>query len=208
VALLTAAQARVYLPAITGTAQDTTIETLILSIGEAFALRCGYPPASVGVAATMESTSYTLRFAGRGGRDLTLPVWPVTAVASVYDDPTDLDHAAASLVASSDYSLRQDGARSYLHLSATSVLGTWSKDVEGAIKCSFTAGFTTVPAKLQSLAGEALADLYRRRQGALSAQATNGPRGGGVSWRDPEDLPPSIARALVATYGLPNRLVA
>lgn len=206
-ALITAAEARDYIPGLTGTTMDTLLDTLIARVGAAFASACGFPPATVGVGVSMESLStYVLRMTGRGGRDLVLPVWPTTAVASVYDDEL-LDHGAASLVASSDYNLVQDGRTSLIRLLSTSTHGAWTNGIAGAIKVSCTAGFVTVPAALKDLAGQAVADAYRRRSGAVTVQSSSGSRGAGVSWRDPEQIPLPIRRALVAEFGLADTLV-
>lgn len=85
-ALITAAEARGYIPDMTGTAEDTALDTIIARVGEQFAHLCGFPPASAGGSPTMESAAYTRYYDPR--RAITddvvrLGIWPVTALSSI-----------------------------------------------------------------------------------------------------------------------------
>lgn len=170
-ALITTTEAKVYLPNITGSTEDTTLSTLISRAGAMLAAACGYPAASVGGTPSMESTSYTLRLDGPGGTRLRLPVGPVTAVSSVYDDP-DLVFGASTLLASTDYEL--DSVVGALRLLPAGVHGTWSTG-EGVIKVTLTAGYVTVPEDLKHAAGLMVRHLFRGRREAGVESVSAGP---------------------------------
>ena len=189
-ALITAAQARLALPALTGTVEDTTLGTVIDAIGRAFARHCGYPPASVGGNPTMESATYTLYLTGDGSRKLHLPVHPATAITSIEDDETlDFD-GSTYLVSSGDYNLREGR---YVLLTATSTHGAWSA-VEGAIKIVYAAGFSTVPDDLALAARFAVKHWYEltRVQGKSSSSMGETSE----SFRDEAFLPPHVVKLL------------
>ncbi len=158
-ALITAAEARQEIPELTGTAEDTLIESLILQAGGMIARFCAYPPASAGAEPTMESTSYVRYYDGPGGRMLSLDVRPVTAVASIYDD-VDLTWGADTLIASSNYAIR-DGTTGRVLLTAAS--GEGFSTGEHAIKATFIAGYTTVPDSLKRAARELVKALWTNR---------------------------------------------
>lgn len=158
-ALITAAEARQEIPELTGTSEDTLLESLILQAGGMIARFCSYPPASAGAEPTMESASYTRYYDGPGGRILTLDVRPVTAVASIYDD-IDLTWGADTLIASSNYAIL-DGTTGRVLLTATS--GESFSGAEMAIKATFTAGYTTVPDSLKRAARELVKSLWTNR---------------------------------------------
>lgn len=198
-ALITAAEARDVLPGITD--EGTLLDTLIGAIGAAFARRCGYPPASVGAAPTMESASYTLDHDGIGGRDLALRVFPATAITSVYDDPDRDFTDSTRLVPSADYVIVNGGRT--LRLKSTATWGTWGRG-EGRIRVAFTAGYATVPADLKDLAKRAVKWSFeqRRTQGKVSESS----EGSSVTFLESElDLPPFILGAL-GQFALGGRL--
>lgn len=200
-ALITAAEARGHIPQLTGTAEDALIDLWIARIGEVFARWCGYPPATAGASATMESAAYTRYFDGPGGRELTLDVWPVTAVASIYDD-AGWSWAAADLVASGDYAIL-DGSTGLVLLTETATHGGWSGS-RRAIKATFTAGYATVPYALKMAAIVAVRNAWNLR----AEQGRSNVSGGGVSLglRDEELLSPAVRQAL-APFRLPRALL-
>lgn len=200
-ALITAAEARVYLPGLTGTGEDTNIDTLILRAGGLMAAWCGYPSSTAIADPTMESASYTRYLDGPGGRDLVLDVWPVTAITSIYDDE-EQDFAATSLVDSGDYAIIA-GARGLVRLTSTSTHGAWSTGSE-TIKATFTAGFSTVPASLKHLCGQTVKHLWqlRRQQGAASST-----QGGATVSREEAAALPIEVRLGLGPYILPRALL-
>ena len=180
-ALITAAEARGHIPQLTGTAEDTLLDLWIARIGAVFAAWCDYPPATAGAAPTMESTSYTRYIDGPGGRELTLDVWPVTAVGSIYDD-ANWTWAAADLVASGDYAIL-DGSIGLVLLTETASHGSW-----GTARRAILA--------------------VRNAWNLRAEQGRSNVSGGGVSLglRDEELLSPAVRQAL-APFRLPRALL-
>ena len=204
-ALITAAQARLAIPGLTGTGEDTNIETVISRVGAAFARWCGYPPASAGASPTMETTSYTL-YSGRGGlidildgRFLRVNIWPVTAVSAIYDDPQETYGTAIT----STYYAIVDGNQGLIGYTVASGLG-WiqptSENVKN-IKIACSAGFSTVPGDLAGLAVMAVKHWWdlRHVQGRTSVVAGSN----NASLRD-EDLLPAVVRQGLAPLRLPR----
>ena len=103
-AVVTAAEVRAYIPTLTGSTDDTLLVTLVSRFDALASAVMGYPNQSSG-ALSIESGTYVEYLDGPGGRELALTVKPVTAIASVYDDP-DLDYTdSADLISSDDYTL-------------------------------------------------------------------------------------------------------
>ena len=131
--LITAAEARVYIPARTGTGDDATvIEPLIKRAGHLMAARCGYP----GEAPTMESATYVLDLAARDSRDLDLEVYPVASVTSAYVDSTGDYEGQEETVTVADIGIRRGRVARLLSSSSSS----WSTSPSGN-RITFVAGF-------------------------------------------------------------------
>jgi len=190
-ALITAAEARGHIPQTAGTAEDTLLDLWIARIGDVFARWCGYPPATAGSVATMESTSYVRYLDGPGGRELMIDVYPLTAITSIYDD-SGWTWAAADLVASGDYAIL-DGSMGMVLLTETATHGTWYK-ARRSIKATVTAGYTTVPAAVKAAAILAVRNCWNLR----SEQGRSNVSGGGVSLglRDEEIMSPAVQEML------------
>jgi hypothetical protein len=193
-ALLTAAQARVYIPGITS-AEDTNLDAIILRVGAAIARYLGYPAASAGVSPTIESTTYTL-YSGAGelgvvvsqdGTALLTAPRPITAITSIHDDP-DQGYGASYLVASTDYTY--DALDGVVRLLPTATHGAFSS-APYAVKLVVVAGYATVPADIIEAA--ALTVAHRWRQKKQPGASENAPEADGVG------IPPA-ARALLAPY--------
>lgn len=199
-ALITAAEARLYTPSNQGTVDDTMLETLIGRCGAFFARYCGYPPASSGVVATMETATYTRYLSGKGGRDLYLDVAPVQSVTSIYDDPVQ-DFAAATLVASGDYSIL-DGNAARIRLTSTAAHGEWQKGGE-TIKATFVAGFSTVPADVKQAACLQVQHWYSLRQ--IAGKTSQSIGNGSIGLRD--ETMPAAVKQLLSAYRLPSVLM-
>lgn len=204
-ALITAAQARLALPALTGTTEDTNLETVIGRAGAILAAWCGYPSATAGAAPTMETTSYIL-YNGLGGlvhrldsRHLRVDVWPVTAITSIYDDTTE---AYGTAVTSTNYTLIK-GDEGLIALTLASGL-SWND--AGAyyrnLKVTVTAGWATVPPHLAQAAMMLTKHLWenRRTQGVVSTNQG----GTSVTVREAEHILPEDVRALVSPLRLPR----
>ena len=137
-ALITAAQARVYLPHLTGTGEDTTLTVLIGRADAAMAGYCGYPPTATQASATMEAATYTEYYGpdDHDGRTLRLGIRPVASITSISDDP---DWAYSSTVSSGDYV--SELRHGWVMLKSGSTPTQWSDDLR-AIKVVMSAGYT------------------------------------------------------------------
>lgn len=145
----------------------------------------------------MLSTAYTLILSSPGGRDLPLPVWPVTAVSAVYDDPAG-DFEAESLVTSTDYTLKNlPDAGWVLRLTKDSIQGEWTRG-RGVIQITFTAGYTDPPEALAQSAIALVRHLYEQRSGTRQESASVG--GASYSMGAPAGVPDWI-RAMLAAGG-------
>lgn len=126
-------------------AADITAAGVIGRAEVALARHCGYPPASVGAAPTMEAATYTVYTGDPGvwresGRELILEPFPVISITSIHDDPNE-DYDASSEVSSSDWSQRgRHGERIVLKTSATH--GGWSS-ADRAVRVILSAGYAT-----------------------------------------------------------------
>lgn len=194
-ALTTVASAKTAIPSLSAdsTTDDAVITDLIAVVGHAFARYTGYP----GTSPTMQSASYTRDFDGDGTRDLTLDVWPVTAITSIRVDPT-LDFTDDTyLLDSGDYVLLNSRT---VRLKSTAAVQAFASGT-GNVRIAFTAGLGSVPddlARLANLAVRAAYDLSSH-QGKTSVSQ------GGVSigLTDPSWLPAEVRQGL-ATYRLPR----
>jgi hypothetical protein len=200
VALITAAEAKDLVPGLTGTGQDTRLETYISRAGALMAAWCGFPPASAGVDPTLEDTTYTEFYDGEGGLTLRLDIYPVLSVTSIYDDP-DRDYGATTLVSSSDYDI--DGRKGLVHLKPDAAHGAWSDGELRAIKATFVAGFSTIPDSLKHACAQEVKRMMTGR--ATQGQASASTSGKSVSYRDPGLL--SETREILAPLRLPRALL-
>lgn len=135
----------------------------------------GYP----GTAPTWASTSYTLRLSARRAnpRRLLLPVAPVTAIASVYQD-LDLAFGASTQITSTQYELEALHNGAYLHILPTATeLGAWYQQ-ERSIKVTCTAGYANeaaVPDELAHAVYSWVADWWLgRRSRTLDSSSQGG----------------------------------
>jgi len=141
VALVTAAQVRTWLPAITGTNEDTTLGTLATAAGADLAAAMFYPREDGGTH-TLATATYTVYLEGprdRYPRELLLPMRPVVSITSVHQSVTDT-YGASELVASTDYI--EELARGVLVAKQSNSFGGWSSDYRGQ-KVIMAAGWGT-----------------------------------------------------------------
>lgn len=200
-ALITTSEAKSMIPMLSGSGDDSLISTLITVTDRMIAQHLGYPPATAGSASTAESTSYTLYLDGPGGRELTIPIWPVTSITSIYDS-VDRRYAAADLVASTDYTL-VEGQNGLVELDWDAQHGTFS-EARRSIKVTFTAGWATVPEDIKHAAKLTVRHLWGHRQTA--GKTTEGINGLNTSYVDPTSLPKE-AKDILAPYRLPGTVV-
>lgn len=203
-ALITAAEAKLANLGLSGTGEDTNLDTLILRADRFFARYCGYPATSAGGNATMEDASYVL-YNGQGGRvkvlssrAIQVDVWPVTAVASIYDDTTE---AYSSAVSSSLYAI-QNGDAGIIEYTAASGRA-WLDPGVGTvrnIKVTATCGWVTIPDDLK----HATVMMVRHWWDLLATQgATTVSTGQSSSPRRDETMPEPVKEILQA-YRLPS----
>ena len=146
-ALITAAEARLFLRELSGTGEDTNIDQLIVFADAAIANYLGFPPVSAGGQATIESATYTEYLDGPTLERVSvvqLPLRPVTSITTIHDDP-DWAYGAGDLVASTDYTLI--GRTGKVALVPTGS-HAWSTAYR-SIKVVFVAGFTTIPEEIK-----------------------------------------------------------
>ena len=207
-ALLTAAEAALAIPGLTGTGEDTKIETLITRAGRVFARYCGYPPASVGANPTMESASYTL-YNGLGGlvqvnpdgRHLRIMVWPVTAISAIYDDTAE---AYGTAVTSTLYSLVDGDQGLVAYKTTAGAAWTDAGPYIRNIKIACTAGYSTVPDDLKQAAMMLVKHWWALRhvqgnQSVSQGQANRGRR---------EETMPGQVKEILAPLRLPGVILA
>jgi hypothetical protein len=186
-ALITAVEARVYLRGLTGTAEDTTIDTMIARVSALFGSYCGFPT-ETGVA-TMESATYVHYLEGPGGYSLRLPVWPVSSVTSIYDD-SGRAYASADLVSSGDYDVIGDFG--LVIAKSTGNHTAWGTGGR-AIKATYVAGFATVPADVKHACGLQVAHIWRHRDSIGDSSVS---KAGGSASPLPLSLLPEVKAAL------------
>lgn len=200
-ALITAAEARDLLPNLTGTGEDTLLDTLIAAVGVVFARHCNYPAAATGGAPSMESASYTDYIDGPWHPDdpatLRLRAGPVTAVASIYDDP-EWSWGSSTLVAGGDYVLIPDDRR----LVSLTPLSThaWSR-YRRAIKVAYTAGYASVPGDLKLAARIGVKHAFEHVRHQLGVQSMSAE--GASQTLDVHVMPPIVGKILGA-YVIPG----
>ena len=207
-AILTAAEVREFIPALTGTTDDTLLNKLIASVGTAIAVYLGYPRVSASSDPTIESATYTLYSGGYGGRvvvdgdRLIFPVRPISSITSITDDP-DQGYGTSYLVASGDYTYNAiDGVVRAL---PTSTHGAWSP-APYAIKAVVVAGWLAagLPTDILMAARLTVRHWYELRSRGPSTQISA--EGVSVS---PQDIAiPSQAKALLDPYRLASAWVA
>lgn len=196
-AILTAAQARDYLPALTGSAEDSLLNTLISRCSAQIARYLGYPAATAGVVPTVESATYTQHLDSPGGLQLALPVGPLVSVTSIHDDP-ERRYEADSLVAASDYEL--DLIRGLVVLKSTSSHGLWSDSAPyRAIKVVYVAGWSSVSTNAPEIT-DACALLVKQRLDYRHTLGRSSVSRQGVSEALTEQTMPKQVRDLLAPY--------
>ena len=185
------------------TASEAVLSSLITRAGVALARHCGYPAASPGAAPSLESTTYTLFSGGdqvrrKSGRVLVVEPYPVTSITSIHDDP-DEEYGSSDLIAASDYVQRGDEGE-VIVLKLDAIHGGWST-TDRAIKIVFVAGYSSVPADIETAAIEYVLHLLnlRDRRGVNNVST---PDGLNTSYRD-ETIPAHVAQ-LLAPYVLPS----
>lgn len=196
-AIITPAQAREMLPALSGTGEDTLLATLISAADAAIADHLGY------VGGTIEDTSTTLYSGDPGGvlvcgRELWLPTDQIASVTSVYDDPNEV-YGADTLVASTDYVIA--GGR--IRLLPASTHGAWSEGAR-AVKVTAVIGYATIPTAIAHAARIVVRQMWEQRAAGFATSSQMGD-----ATRTPQQVViPAEAAELLAPYRISLRWVA
>ena len=191
-AIATAVQVRDYIRGLTGTAEDTTLDTLIARCDSVFASYLGFgPPWPTSGDPTIEDTSYTLILDGPGGIDLRLPVYPVQSITSIYDSADRL-YGSEDLIPSADYTVYGD--EGIVTLDADGSTGGWSK-IKRGIKVTAVLGWATIPDSIVHACGMQVAHWYNARDHIGRTNISQG--GGSIAVRD-LGLLPEVRQALAA----------
>lgn len=179
---------------------DSTLTTLIARVSAVVSIHLGYPPASVGVAPTLESASYTRRSGDPGvfidpedRTRLYLEPYPVTAIASVHES-ADLTFPASSEVVSADREQRGSKGQ-IIHLLPLSSHVEFSIE-RGEVKVSFTAGYTSIPAGIEEAVIEYVVFLFHQRTRSGLSSVSEGAMT--TAYRDP-GMPVHV-RELLSPY--------
>jgi len=156
-AIATAANVRAYIRALTGTSEDTLLNSFILRFDRVGSSYCGFPTASN--LSTFENNTYTHYFDGDGSDRLQLRVAPANTITSVHVD-VNREYGSDSLVASSDYELFTD--EGLLLLKTDSDQGSFSTGYR-SVKVVYTAGFTAIPDAIVHACGIQVNHWYMNR---------------------------------------------
>ena len=158
-AIMTAAEARLYIRGITGTAEDTNLDALIARADALFAGYIGLPSPTVGGNPTLEDSTHTIYLDGPGSQSLQLPFLPVQSITSIHDSEL-RTYDAPDLVAASDYELFGD--EGLVRLKDSSAHGLWS-EYKRAIKVVAVIGWATIPEAIKHAAGLQVAHWFQGR---------------------------------------------
>ena len=156
-ALTTAAIVREYIRALTGTAEDTLLNSLILRFDRVGSSYCGFPTAAN--LSTFENNTYTHYFDGDGTDQLQLRIVPANTITTVHVD-LDRVYGADTLVDSSDYELFAD--EGLLILKTNSDQGHFDAGFR-SVKVVYTAGFTSIPDAIVHACGIQVNHWYMNR---------------------------------------------
>ena len=157
--MITASEAREYIPTLSGTADDALLNMLIGRFDAVAAGYMGYPKQSSGTV-SLESGTYIEYLNGKGGREVTVTAKPVSSITSIYDDP-DLDYTdSEDLIAASDYTLYGDEGRIILDYNATDA--SWSSG-RRHVKVTYVAGYSSIPSAIKHAASIQVAHWYLSR---------------------------------------------
>jgi hypothetical protein len=188
------------IPALSGTTEDTRIQSWLEVADAAIARELGFgggDGATPGAAPTLAATAHTDYLPGPGGKNLQAPRWPIATVTSIEEDVTEVFDGSSYLVASTNY--RVLAGRGVIRLLPLGSWGSWSETDELIIKLVASYGWTSVniPEDLkQANAYLAAAWLQKSPMTGLAATAVGG------STFEPTTEPkfPPIVTTLIAPY--------
>ena len=198
-AIMTAAEARLYVRTISGTGEDTTLNTLISRADASMAAAIGLPPPTAGGIPTLEDTAHTFYLTGEGGQELRIPYSPIRSITSIHDSD-DRAYGSADLVDSSDYELF--GLEGIVRLKDDSTHGYWTT-VHRGIKAVAVIGWTSIPEDIKHAAGLQVAYWFKNRD-HIGYTSVN--QGGGTIQIQQMGLLPEV-RQMLRPYRQPSTWV-
>ncbi len=202
-ALLTSTEAKALKPDLGGATQDTLIDTLIGRADTLLAQKCGYPRYDTSAVESFTAQTYTMYLDGPTWTDqrvLALPVFPISSITTIHDDP-DRGYGAAYLVDSGDY--ETDDAKGLVILTDTSTQGYWSSSFR-AQKVVASLGWSTVPGLIKHAGAELVWHWYRLQRGDRGKRNVS-VAGQSLALWDAEV--PGYILEMIADYRLPRVLL-
>jgi len=153
IALITAAEARLQIPSLSGTGEDTNLDTVIEIASAAISRYCLFPELG-GDSPDIGNRTYTHYLDGptlENIRKLLLRVRPVVSITSIEDDATWAFDGSSFLVASGDYTLIKETGEVWLDPDASH---SWSSGPRH-IKVVYVAGVGAATANIPPLVKQA-----------------------------------------------------
>lgn len=159
---------------------DSLLELLIDGVSALFDSYCGHQFA--------EATDTTLYLDGNGERELELPRWPVTSIATV-----ELNDIALTEGADEDYVLYSSNHDAYLWKTA----GTWGTGKKSIKLTTFKAGFTAalMPSDVEVAALKQIGKEYQKWKAKNWAETSRSFPDGSISMST-ENLLPEVKETL------------
>ncbi len=204
IALITAAEARLGLPGLSGTGVDTELDTVILRASELISRFCRFPE-EAGDSPSMGNRTYTHYLTGPSAlepRKLILPVRPVVSITSIEDDATWTFDGSSFLVASTDYDggLIKPSGEVWLEPSASHAWSTGPRNIKVVYVAGHGAATANIPELLKQAAVIVTKYLWDH-PGMQGRSAVS--RGGASATKDPAPVRlPLAAREALSQYRL------
>ena len=204
-AIVDASTARDYIPALTGTASDSLLNTLITRFDAVASGYMGFPKQSDGTI-SLEVGTYEEYLDGgidaRDGRELMLMVRPVVAITSLFDDPDQHYDDTADQIASTNFILYDVEGRLVLRNDKEDSAFSGARR---AVRVIYTAGYSssTMPKAVQHACCIQVAHWFQAR---AHIGKTNVSRAGQTAALMSLSLLPEVKEAL-APYRLPTTWV-
>lgn len=169
-AIMSASEARVYIPGLTSTGEDATLTTLISRFDSLAASYCGFPINNSGTH-SLESKQYIEFLDGPGGRELRLTVRPIISIASVIDDP-DLEYDdSTEIIPDTQYTRYDNEGRILLKDDAEKSPFSTARR---AVRVDYTAGYSSVPETIKHACGVQVAHWFSTRASIGKTKVSQG----------------------------------
>ena len=174
-------------PLQTDTTQDTKLSTYVI------------PYASAWISTTCRrkflSDTYTNEdYDGYGDDELWLTHWPITAIASIYED-TERDFAASTKLTLTDDYRWYPGEQGQ---GLVKRIGAVWRDSVQSIRVTYTAGYSTIPALIEFAANRLVDHINSRiNLGGAGVQSESAGAGGGTRTLTEARLPADVLALLV-----------